>query len=135
MAKDSNIPAQASSMKDRSIITQQEVNKALLLDARPVVKPLASRLVNLQPGTGMLRRGVAYASELIDSLQTQQETVQHTSRINDTIHLLEGLRKGVIKEANVQCADDQPLYLELRVLLERIQSSIKTLQEMKSADS
>lgn len=132
MAKDSKT---ASSMKDRSIITQQEVNKALLLDARPVVKPLASRLVNLQPGTGMLRRGVAYASELIDSLQTQQETVQHTSRINDTIHLLEGLRKGVIKEANVQCADDQPLYLELRVLLERIQSSIKTLQEMKSADS
>ena len=139
MAKDSKIPAQASPMKDRSIITAQEVKKALRLDARPVVKPLASRLVNLQPGTGLLRRGVAYASELIDSLQVsrplaQQEKVQHTSRINDTIHLLEGLRKGVIKEANVQC-DDQPLYLELRVLLERIKSSIKTLQEMKSADS
>lgn len=134
MAKDSKISAQASPMKDRSIITAQEVKKALLPDARPVVKPLASRLVNLQPGTGMLRRGVAYASELIDSLQAQQETVQHTSRINDTIHLLEGLRKGVIKEANVQSVDDQPLCLELRVLLERIKSSIKTLQEMKSDD-
>lgn len=132
MAKDSKT---ASPMKDRSIITQQEVKKALLPDARPVVKPLASRLVNLQPGTGMLRRGVAYASELIDSLQAQQETVQHTSRINDTIHLLEGLRKGVIKEANVQSVDDQPLCLELRALLERIKSSIKTLQEMKSDDS
>ena len=137
MAKDSKT---ASPMKDRSIITQQEVKKALLLDARPVVKPLASRLVDLQPGTGVLRRGVAYASELVDSLKVsrvlaQQEKVQHTSRINDTIHLLEGLRKGVIKEANVQCADDQPLYLELRVLLERIKSSIKTLQEMKSDDS
>ena len=132
MAKDSKT---ASPMKDRSIITQQEVKKALLPDARPVVKPLASRLVNLQPGTGMLRRGVAYASELIDSLQAQQETVQHTSRINDTIHLLEGLCKGIIKEANVQSVDDQPLCLELRVLLERIKSSIKTLQEMKSDDS
>lgn len=132
MAKDSKT---ASPMKDRSIITQQEVKKALLPDARPVVKPLASRLVNLQSGTGMLRRGVAYAFELIDSLQAQPETVQHTARINDTIHLLEGLRKGVIKEANVQCADDQPLCLELRVLLERIKSSIKTLQEMKSDDS
>lgn len=132
MAKDSKT---ASPMKDRSIITQQEVKKALLPDARPVVKPLAGRLVNLQPGTGMLRRGVAYASELIDSLQAQQETVQHTSRINDTIHLLEGLRKGIIKEANVQSVDDQPLCLELRVLLERIKSSIKTLQEMKSDDS
>ena len=143
MAKDSKIPAQASPMKDRGIITQQEVKKALLLGARPVVKPLASRLVNLQPGTGMLtplRRGVAYASELIDSLKVshplaQQEEVQHNSRINDTIHLLEGLRKGIIKEANVQCADGQPLYLELRVLLESIKSSIKKLQEMKSADS
>lgn len=140
MAKDSKIPAQASPMKDRNIITAQEVKKALRLDARPVVKPLASRLVNLQPGTGLLRRGVAYASELIDSLQVsrplaQQEKVQRTSRINDTIHLLEGLRKGIKKEANVQCADDQPLYLELGLLLERIKSSIKTLQEMKSADS
>lgn len=143
MAKDSNISAQSSLMKDRNIITRQEVKKALLHGGRPVVKPLARRLVNLQPGAGALtplRRGVTYAAELVDSLKVtqpraQQEKAQHITRIKDTIHLLEGLRKGIEKEAIVQLADDpgQPLCLELTVLLDSIKSSIETLQEMKSA--
>lgn len=145
MAKDSNIPAQSSLIKNRNIITQREVKKALLHGDRPVVKPLAKRLVNLQPGTGTLtplRRGVTYAVELVDSLkvaqpQAQQEKGQYVTRIDDTIHLLEGLRKGIEKEASVQLADgpDQPLYLELTVMLDSVKSSIETLQEMKSADS
>ncbi len=146
MAKDSKLAAQSSLIKDRNIITQQEVEKALLPDcARLVVKPLAERLVNQQPdieALTSLRQGAAYASELVRSLkstqpQASQEKVQHSTRIKDTIHLLEGLCKGIKKELKTHPADgpDQQCYLELMTLLDSIESSIKTLEEKQSVHS
>lgn len=146
MAKDSNPPAQSSLTKNRNIISQQAVKKALLPDcASPVVKPLLSRLVTRQPGTEALlslRQGVAYAAELLCSLksarpQASEEKVQHTTRIRDTIHLLEGLCKSINKETRA-CSDDGPgqlCCLELTTLLNSIKSSIEVLEEMKLADA
>ncbi len=146
MAKDSTPPAQLPLIKDRNIISRQEVKKALLPDsAHPVVKPLLSRLVSRQPGTEALlslRQGVAYAAELLRSLksarpQASEEKVQHTIRIRDTIHLLEGLCKSINKETRA-CSDDEPgqlCYLELTALLDSIKSSIQILEEMKFADA
>lgn len=145
MAKDCNLPAQSPLIKDRNIISQQAVKKALLPDgARPVVKPLLSRLLSRQPDTEALlslRQGVAYAAELLCSLksakpQASEEKVQHTTRIRDTIHLLEGLRKSINKEAKA-CSDDGPgqlCYLELTTLLDSIKSSIEILEQMKFTD-
>ena len=146
MAKDSKPVAQSSLIKDRNIITRQEVEKALLPDcARLVVKPLVKRLMNRQSGLAALaplRQGVAYASELVSSLKrTQprapQEKVQHTTRIKDTLHLLEGLCKGIKKEIKTHPIDepDQQCHLELTTLLDSIESSIKTLEEKQSVNS
>ncbi len=148
-----------SGVKKRSIITQQDVKRTLLSSedfTRPNVKPPAERLVsqkpaNLKEALKPLKQGVTYASDLIHRLQDahpsiQREKVQHTNRIKDTIHLLEGLQKALEKETKDlltghnqaelgledETSENHALYLESSTLMNTLESYIQTLGKMKS---
>lgn len=160
----SNGPAQQNNQKSvgvkkRNIISQQDVKRTLLSSedfTRPKVKPLAERLVsqkpvNLKEALKPLKQGVTYASNLIHRLKDahpsiQREKVQHTSRIKDTIHLLEGLQKALEKETKDlftghnqaemgledETSENHALYLESSTMLNTLRSYIQTLEKMKS---
>ncbi|USE37692.1 hypothetical protein [Endozoicomonas sp. SCSIO W0465] len=144
----------------RRIISQQDVNRTLLSSAgfpRVEVKPLAERMVSQQPDNleealAPLAEGVNYAADLIHRLQDahpslQQEKQQHADRINDTIHLLEGLQKALDKETKDRfnghnnaeigqqevTSENHALYRESSTLLNTLQSYIRTLEKMRSA--